>query len=656
MMQLFVIGEPIETEAIVEELEVTPGMIPVGKTECQENFVWKYTMKPETIVYGLGETVRGINKRGWKYISNAEDDYLHSENKHSLYAAHNFIIISETKKSFGLFFDYPAKMSFDIGYENLSEMVVSCEEANLKIYYIEGENPGEIARRFRKAIGKCYVAPKFAFGYGQSRWGYKSEEDFRKVVTKHNNSEIPLDMIYLDIDYMDNYKDFTVSNERFADFDEFVSDMKAQDIHPVPIIDAGVKIEDGYDIYEEGVAGNYFVKREDGSNFEACVWPGMTHLPDVLNKDARAWFGGKYARLISKGIDAFWNDMNEPAIFYSKEGRDKSEQFMREYLEGKHSEVPYQDIGMRFLKLANNAEDYRLFYHNMDGKMIRHDRVHNLYGYNMTRAAGEAFESISPDKRILMFSRSSYIGMHRYGGVWTGDNMAWWSHILLNLQQLPGLSMCGFLYSGADCGGFGGDTTRDLILRWMALSVFTPLFRNHSALGTREQEFYQFEGAEDFKAVIEARYRLIPYIYSEYMKAIRDDEMLFSPLAFVYPEDEHAKVVEDQLMMGKEIMIAPVYTQNADGRYVYLPENMTMVKLLPGGKQTTEFMRAGHHYIRIALNEVVFFVREQCKVPLAEPALRVGAIDYSKIIYVGNENSEYELYNDDGMSRINMVK
>lgn len=309
-----------------------------------------------------------------------------------------------------------------------------------------------------------------------------------------------------------------------------------------------------------------------------------------------------------------------------------------------------------FLSLANNEDDYASFYHNVDGQKIRHDRVHNLYGYNMTRAAGEAFEKISPDKRILMFSRSSYIGMHRYGGVWTGDNMSWWSHILLNLKQLPGLSMCGFLYSGADCGGFGGDTTEDLMLRWMALSVFTPLFRNHSALGTREQEFYQFENTEDFRAIIEARYRLIPYIYSEYMKAVRDNEMLFKPLAFDYPEDEHALGVEDQLIMGNEIMIAPVYTQNADGRYVYLPENMLFVKLLPNGRETTEKLKAGHHYVKVGLNEIPFFIKKDKKVPLAAPALRTSNIDYASIKYVGHKNVAYELYEDDGISRTNMVE
>ena len=208
----------------------------------------------------------------------------------------------------------------------------------------------------------------------------------------------------------------------------------------------------------------------------------------------------------------------------------------KKYVEG-DPEVPHYMVGEKLQALANNHEDYKRFYHNVNGEQVRHDKVHNLFGYNMTRSAGEAFERISPDKRILMFSRSSYIGMHRYGGIWTGDNCSWWSHILLNLKMMPSLNMCGFLYTGADLGGFGANTTRDLLLRWLALGVFTPLMRNHAALGTREQEPYQFEHIEDFRNVIGVRYRLVPYLYSEYMKSSLNDDMYFIPLAFVYPDD-----------------------------------------------------------------------------------------------------------------------
>ena len=140
-------------------------------------------------------------------------------------------------------------------------------------------------------------------------------------------------MVYLDIDYMDAYKDFTISEERFPNFKEYVAKKKEEGIRLIPIIDAGVKIEDGYDIYEEGKEKGYFCKKEDGSDFVAAVWPGWTHFPDVLNSDARKWFGSKYKTLIDMGIEGFWNDMKEPAIYHTPEGIDKVNKRIIKYAE-----------------------------------------------------------------------------------------------------------------------------------------------------------------------------------------------------------------------------------------------------------------------------------------------------------------------------------
>ena len=305
--------------------------------------------------------------------------------------------------------------------------------------------------------------------------------------------------------------------------------------------------------------------------------------------------------------------------------------------------------------LANHPEDYRSFYHEPGNGMerVRHDKVHNLYGYNMTRAAGEAFEELEPDKRILMFSRASYIGMHRYGGIWQGDNMAWWSHLLMNIKMMPSLNMCGFLYTGADLGGFGGDTTEDLVLRWLQFGIFTPLMRNHSAMGTREQELYRFSNMDSAKKILELRYCLLPYLYSEYMKAALHDEMLFRPLAFDYPQDTQAVQVEDQLLLGESLMLAPVYQPNAEGRYVYLPEDMLLITTTGSEDIRLKLMTAGHHYVPVAENELIFFLRKGHLLPLAAPARNTAAVDDTRlqvIAWPGTEAS-YTLYSDDGVSK-----
>ena len=649
-MKRYEYGNPFDTEAIVEKVDATKGNPKYGTISQKEGFAFTYIMDDDDIVYGLGEANRGINKRGYCYISDCADDDEHTEDKRSLYGAHNFIIVSG-KQTFGMFFDYPSTLTFDIGYTRMDTMKVSCENADLNLYVFEGENAYDIVKQFRKVIGRSYIPPKFAFGFGQSRWGYETKEDFCKVADGYRDNHIPLDMIYMDIDYMQDFKDFTVNEENFKDFPGFVQEMKDKNIRMIPIIDAGVKVEDGYSVYEEGVEKQYFCKREDGSDFVAAVWPGDTHFPDVLNADARKWFGDQYRFLTEQGIEGFWNDMNEPAIFYSKEGLAEAKEVTRRFADDEEDKIQSWKVGVKLLGLANNHEDYRRFYHLVNGKKVRHDKVHNLFGYNMTRAAGEAFERIDPDKRFLIFSRSSYVGMHRYGGIWTGDNKSWWSHILLNLKMMPSLNMCGFLYTGADLGGFGADTTRDLLLRHLALGVFTPLMRDHAANGTREQECYQFEQIEDFRHVIGVRYRLIPYLYSEYMKAALNDDMYFKPLAFEYPKDKRAVRVEDQLMIGNEIMIAPVYEQNARGRYVYLPETMKFVKFLPDGTIMEEILEKGDHYVEIALNEVPLFIRSGKCIPLAEAVESVAELDTENLKMIGFEGAQYTLYEDDGIHK-----
>ena len=612
MIRKITINNPIDTGSVVKEIEPERHFTTDKELDDATLFerftadsaakTLSLVLKDDEQVYGLGETVRGMNKRGWSYTANNSDDPNHTEGKHSLYASQNFFIITDGKKAAGYYVDYPGYLTFDVGYTIHEELRIIFTDLDADIYEItgDGENsPRAIVREFRGLTGQSYIPPIWAFGFGQSRWGYRTEDDVREVADRYEKAGVPLDSIYLDIDYMERYKDFTTDDEKFPDFRDFTAEMKKRGIRLVPIIDAGVKIEDGYDVYEEGVKNGYFCRKENGENFTAAVWPGRVHFPDFLNDDARKWFGDKYRFLLDQGIEGFWNDMNEPAIFYSDEHLKEVFEKIEDY-KGKNLDIntffEFKDL---VGTIDNNPVDYRSFYHNFHGKNIRHDKVHNLFGFYMTRAAGEAFDRYrkdkGTDKRYLMFSRSSYIGMHRYGGVWTGDNKSWWSHILLAMQQMPGLNMSGFLYTGSDTAGFGDDTTEDLAMRWTEFSIFTPLFRNHSCDGTRRQEYYYFDDVrdgkdnpvkahtdtrhiEDFRKIVELRYALLPYIYSEFMKAAKNYDMYFRPLAFEYAGDTRALETEDQLMVGDYMMIAPVYKQNANGRYVYVPEDMRLLR------------------------------------------------------------------------------
>ncbi len=638
MMKRYEYGHPFETEAVVVDVPLGETPPPYFRVEQGTGLCFTYPLEKDDLVYGLGETMRGINKRGGRYVMYNTDDPNHRMDMPSLYGAHNFLIV-DGKTTFGAFFDTPACVVFEVDFQGSGVLKVKCEEDSLRLFVLEGNSAAEIAKEFLGSIGRSFLPPLWAFGFGQSRWGYKTERDFMAVADGYRANQIPLDYICMDIDYMNRFIDFTTHPKRFPDFQGFVSRMRRRGIHMVPIIDAGVKVEPGNAVYDEGVEKGFFATNEEGKTFRAAVWPGMCHFPDFFQPEARKWFGAQYQKLTDCGIEGFWNDMNEPSIFYSEYTKPRG----------------LVDAAKKLLASTNleenahkNQADYTRFYHLVDGKRVCHHKIHNLFGALMTRAAGEYLAENMPT-RYLLFSRASYIGAHRYGGIWTGDNASKWEHLRQNVCQMPGLNMCGFLYSGADTGGFGGNSDRELLLRWLAFSAFTPLMRNHSAKGTRRQENYRFGDPGAFANIVGLRYRLLPYLYSEFMKAALRQDLYIRPMGFAWPQDPKARSVEDQLLVGESVMIAPVLEQGADGRKVYLPEPMTQVRFRQGEFLCQE-VPAGELDIRVPLDEVVFFIRRGFACPVGKAAQCTGEVDLTQVELLGS-GTRYEQYVDDGKSK-----
>ena len=654
MIQRFSFGHPFPTQSVVLSLPAESGPVPFLTPDGSG---WQLTLSEQAAVYGLGEMPRGINKRGWHYITINTDESRHSEDKLSFYGAHNFLLMRDGSTCFGLFVDFPGKVYYDIGYTRHDLFSFHTETPDYDLYLLSGENENAICKEFRTLIGRSYIPPKWAFGLAQSRWGYKTEEDVREVARQYKEHDLPLDMICMDIDYMQDYADFTVNKERFSDLAKLSADLKAQGIRLVPIIDAGVRIDPNDPTCTEGLEKGYFCKKADGTPFVAAVWPGKAYFADFLRPEVREWFGHKYKALTDCGIEGFWNDMNEPSLFYSPE---RLRAFLNDMAALREKDnIEQEEFFPRVvggaMGLMNSPADYASFYHEVDGQKVRHDQVHNLYGGSMTRAAGEAFADLRPGQRTLLYSRSSFIGSHRYGGIWLGDNNSSWAQLLANIQMMPSVQMCGFLYSGADLCGFSSDTTPDLALRWLEFGLLTPLMRNHSAVGTRMQEYYRFpEVLPAVRNMIRLRYALLPYLYSEFMKAALENTSYFRPLAFDYPDDPDAREVEDQLLLGEGLMAAPVYVQNAHGRHVYLPEPMKLLRLRAVDDYDEEILPAGHHYIRCALDEVLLFLRPGHIIPVAQPANSTSELDDASLtlwsFLPDGESAEYRMYRDDGVT------
>ena len=653
MIRKYTFGDPIPTGAVVCDIPAEEGLPPrfTCETRPEGSVSLRLSLHPDEVLFGLGQSVRGIDKRGFRYESWNSDNVSHTENTSSLYGSHNMLVFFSPERLFGIFLDDPGKVVWDLGFTCRDAAEILSVNGSFDLYVVEESTPAAIARKFRELTGRSYLPPRWAFGYIQSRWGYASEEAVRAVAREHRERHIPLDALCLDIDYMQDFRNFTWRRDMFPDLAAFSKSMREEHLRLVPIVDAGIPAKEDDEAYRSGKALDAFCRTEDGGEFTAAVWPGWCVFPDFLRDDVREWFGSLYAPLLEAGIEGFWNDMNEPSLFFTREGVADALGQAERLRAGTMDYEETWNVSGAFAAMSNNPRDLCSFFHRIGGRNVRHDRVHNLYGMNMSRATAEAQRRFAPGKRSLLFSRSTFVGSHRFTGMWQGDNTAWWSHIRLALQMLPNLNLSGFLYCGCDLGGFGGDTTEDLLERFLQLGVFMPLMRNHSALHTRDQEIYRFSSWEMMRGTLTVRYALIPWLYSEFMKAALRNGMLFRPLAFDYPNDRRARHVQDQVMLGEDAMIAPVYEQNADGRHVYLPEDMLLVRFRSASDYDTEALPAGDHWVKLGLGEFPLFVKKNRAVLLCPGGENTDELDDNRLTALGwiERPAACTLYRDDGL-------
>jgi alpha-glucosidase len=449
------------------------------------------------------------------------------------------------------------------------------------------------------------MPPLWALGNQQSRWSYYPESRVREVARGFRESRTPADVIYLDIDYMDGFRVFTWNKERFPNPSKMLSDLRAEGFRVVLIIDPGVKVDPNYYAYQQGQAGGHFVKNADGSELHASVWPGVCAFPDFTDAKAREWFGSLYRVNLDEGVAGFWNDMNEPGVFLSEE-------------------TPKPDIYHHPMKTF--PLDAR---HAGDGAPGTHARFHNVYGMQMARTTFEGLRRLRPDARPFVLTRAGYAGVQRYSAVWTGDNVASWDHMRLSLTMLLNMGVSGVPLIGSDVGGFSGNPSPELYTRWLQAAALTPFLRSHSENGSNPHEPYSFPKAyaEINRASIELRYRLLPYIYSLFHEHTRTGAPVMRPLWFEYPDDARTYLIEDEYLVGRDLLVAPIVTESVTKRHVYFPAGDNWVdwwtgKTFQGGSDADVdapldrlplFARAG---AVIPVQPVVQHTGEMLKLPL----------------------------------------
>lgn len=526
------------TQAEIEQLKQEGHMPDTFDT----SFKYKVTKRiiGDEAFYGLGDKTGFLNKRGYEYIMwNSDNPEPHVENTNfrALYKSVPFLIVHRDNCTYGIFLDNTYKTYFDLGYLDAGSYSFAVTDGELNYYFIYGKTIKEVIKGYTSLTGRSPLPQLWTLGYHQSRWSYMSDEEVLEVANNFENYNVPCDAIHLDIDYMDQFKVFTSDKERFSDLKQLSTKLGERGIKLVTIIDPGVKAEDGYYVYDEGIAGNHFAKSKDGTVYHNVVWPGDAVFPDFTSSDTRLWWSDKTKYLTDNGISGVWNDMNEPASF--------------------NGPLPDDVV------FAG------------DGKARLHSEVHNVYGHLMSKATYDGLKKNS-QKRPFVITRACYSGSQKYTTVWTGDNQSIWTHLKLAIPQLLNLGLSGLPLAGVDIGGFGANTTPELLSRWIEACCFSPLFRNHSAKLTRRQEPWAFDEAtlNIYRKYVKLHYKFIPYLYDLcYEESLTGIPML-RPLVMEYENDKNVINCNDEYLVGSSILVAPITDQGAVTRSVYLPQGI----------------------------------------------------------------------------------
>ena len=556
---------------------------------CGDASLFRFLREESHQFYGMGEKSTGLEHSGrrTKFWNTDVWADFHAQQFRTgtpdpMYVSIPYLIVKRDNTYVGLLLDNPHATFMDMatsvsiaGQMTLANTVQSCfslgsEQGQPDLYILYGPSLAELTRKMQKLVGCTPLPPVWALGYHQCRWGYTSAQDLDDLDRHFRKHGIPCDGLWLDIDYMDGYRVFTVNPKHFPDPESDLGRLKANGRHVVPILDPGVKCEKGYAVYDHGHRADIFCRNPQGGEYIGLVWPGKTVFPDFSTTEGRAWWARQVARFGAMGFDGAWLDMNDPA--------------------------------------TGHVDNMQMLF---DKGRLPHEAYHNQYALGMAMASRAGFEKAHPGRRPFLLSRSGSTGIGRYAALWTGDNCSNYHHLKGSIACSLNLALSGVPFNGPDIGGFGGDTTPELITAWMKAGFLFPFCRNHSCAGTRQQEPWAFgpKVMRTLRRYIRLRYALRPYLYNLFVAQEERGEAILRPLFYDFADTKAMPLgkIQDQFMVGPAIMQAPLLEEKQVSRELVLPgsgswysmmdrkwiKGNRRVKVIPGPDQTPIFLREG---------------------------------------------------------------
>lgn len=572
------------------------------------------SMAPGERFFGLGVKAGDLDRAGRRWTMWNTDAPGYDDASDTLYQSIPFYIGVHERGAYGIYLNNSYRSTFDFGATDPGRVIIEAGGGRLDYVYIHGPTPAQVSTRFTALTGRPPMWPRWSLGYQQSRYSYPSQRRLLEIAREFRERDIPADVLYLDIDYMDGYRVFTWNPDSFPDPAGLMRDLDRLGFQAVMIIDPGVKVDPRYRIAREGLGGDHFVTWPDGRPFVGRVWPGDSYFPDFAQRGTRRWWGSHLTELLEMGVDGIWNDMNEPALWGGT--------------------IP----GPVRMGEGGRPFDMR--------------RMHNLYGFHMAQTAWEASLQARPERRPFILTRAGFAGQQRFTTVWSGDNRSRWPDMARGLRIALGLGLSGVAMNGMDVGGFIGSPDPELFVRWMQLGAFTPFFRNHTGKKSGPQEPWAFGPDVESLAreAIALRYGLLPLWYTLMRESHESGSPMIRPMFWHYPDDDRSyrRAFQHQFMVGDALLVAPVLDQGQRRQEVFLPPGRWLDRIrnvvLEG--DTVVVLPA-------SLGAIPRFLRAGGIVPRQPPASRVNATGPDTLIldiFADAPYGNFLLYDDDGLS------
>lgn len=580
-------------------------------------------------LYGVPEHTQNLSmKKNEKYeLFNTDAFEYPLYSGEAKYGCIPFLMGHSTTATAGVLFLNSSEMLVRVlGDEGAPGVHWTAEVGITDLFFIPGPTPRAVQQHHAYLTGPTFFPPYCILGYHQCRWNYVSSDECIAVDKAMSGNDMPYDVLWLDIEHSDNKKYFSWDHQYFPDPQGLIDYLVENGRRLVTIKDPHTKYEKGFAVFDEGISGNHFVMNpDDRTPFEGECWPGNSCWPDFLQRRTREWYATFFHddRCECGGRNVYtWVDMNEPAVFK----------------------------GYRLRTMMKEA-----LHHTDDGRAVQHRYLHNLYGFlSVLSAQKGCLEAAGADvepERPFVLTRSFFAGSQRLVGMWAGDNMARWDHLECTSAELLGLSISNYPFCGVDAGGFMGEPTEELYVRWFQAAIFYPFFRGHSNMDTRHREPYVWasDARRRLRDALYLRYALIPYLYTVLYNAHSVGETVIRPLFYEFPGEDEVAEVQSTYMFGPSMLVCPVVGKGATSVMVDFPASAEWYAFSDGAKVS----KKGRQQINVTMDSIPVYLRGGHVLPTKDKhrpstALAVNDPFTLHVALDANGESRGTLYLDDG--------